>query len=337
MVLDQKQCFDSLETPWNDFAGEEFFETRGNALGTKCRMLFSAPSRASANSFRAQVSEWIHSFEMRYSRFIETSIISQINSAAGIKDVEIDAELISIFKLCDWFHWSSRGIFDPTMLPLSLLWDYHSDAPQVPNADSVNKTRLLVNWKDVIRNENRLFLPKKNMALDIGGIGKEYAVDRVIGMAQDAGFLNAMIDFGHDIRVIGNPPEGGGWRIGLENPQEPSKCWSGAALSDIAIASSGNYARGFNSEGKRYGHIIDPRTGYPSDNGSLSVSVIAPTCTEAGILATAALVLGEDEFINFMGENHQAEGCMVTKNGIIRTPGFLHYEIPSTTTYKGGQ
>jgi len=331
MVLDQAQCFAALEEAGDSSEGRSYFQMRGRALGTECRVLFAAPSYGAADRFRKQSSDWLVSFESRYSRFLETSLISQINDAAGKQAVEVDDELVSIFKLCDWFHWASRGLFDPTLLPLARLWDYHTDAPQVPEAEAIERARQLVDWKAVEREGNRVFLPREGMALDIGGIGKEYAVDRVMGMAQADGFQDVMVDFGHDVRVIGSPPEGGSWRIGLEDPKSPGRCWSGAALSGMAIASSGNYARGFNCGGARYGHILDPRSGYPADSGCQSVSVVAPTCTEAGILSTAAVVLGADAFIAFLGSHHQAEGCMVTKSRTLFTPGFVQYELPSTT------
>ncbi|MBT3192120.1 MAG: FAD:protein FMN transferase [Verrucomicrobia bacterium] len=337
MALVQEMCFAAFESPWQGGGDASYYQTRGIALGTECRMLFSAPSHAAADRFRGEVSAWLQAFEKRYSRFIETSMISQLNTAAGSHAVDIDDELVSIFKLCDWFHWSSRGLFDPTMLALIRLWEDHTEPLSIPSADAVEVARRQVDWKSVDREALRAFLPREGMALDIGGIGKEYAVDRVIGMMQDAGIQNAMVDFGHDVRVLGRPPEGGGWRIGLEDPRDPGRCWSGALVSDMAIASSGNYARGFDCQGKRYGHILDPRSGYPVDNGTLAVSVIAPTCTEAGILATSAFILGGEAFFEFLRASHQAEGCMVTTNGTLRTPGFVRYELPSSTMHRGGQ
>jgi thiamine biosynthesis lipoprotein len=329
MVLTD-QGLELTRAPFDDADGVAFFQIDGVAMGTTCRVLFSAQSRAIAERLYSDISGWVQAFEARYSRFIETSLISRINTA-GSEAVEIDDELISIFKLCDWFHWASRGLFDPTMLPLILLWDYQKECPTVPDPKALLAARELVDWKAVKREGTRVMLPREGMALDIGGIGKEYAVDRVIEMAQAAGLRHVMVDFGHDVRTLGSPPEGGPWRVGLEDPREPGRCWSGVGVSSMAIASSGTYARGFERHGKRYGHIIDPRTGYPVDNGCLSVSVVAPTCTEAGILATAALILGPDEFSHFLGASHQAEGCMVTSEKTFRTPGFIRYELSPET------
>ena len=331
MVLKPLQGFVSLETLGAAASGADFFQTDGVAFGTPCRILFSASSFAIAKGFRDKVSDWVVSYESRYSRFREDSIICRINAMAGVAPVEIDSELISIFKLCDWLHWTTRGLFDPTMLPLLQLWDYHTETPDIPAPEAVAAARERVSWKSVQREENRVFLPEKGMALDIGGIGKEYAVDRVIEMAQAVGIQNAMVDFGHDVRVIGSPPEGGAWRIGIEDPRAPGRCVTGVAVSGLAVASSGNYARGFSVGEKRYGHILDPRSGYPSDNAALSTSIVAPTCTEAGVMATAALILGPDEFGRFVGGANHTEGCMMTQRGLRRTPGFVQYELTSET------
>jgi thiamine biosynthesis lipoprotein len=329
MVLSQTAdlCFDEIRAAPPSRAGTSFYETSGMALGTQCRMLFSCDSRGAAEVFRADAATWLMDYEARYSRFVDSSLINKINAAAGSHAVEIDDELVSIFKLCDWFHWSSSGVFDPTMLPLTKLWDYKAEVPRPPSEAAIKAALERVAWSRVRRDDHRVMLPEPGMALEIGGIGKEYAVDRVCAMAQESGIRNYMIDFGHDIRVAGSPPEGGDWRIGLEDPRTPGRCGFGVGLSGMAIASSGNYARGFDWEGRRYGHILDPRTGYPVDNGSLVVSVVASTCTEAGILSTVAFVLGPSEFIRFLGTHQQAEGCMITQNGTIRTPGFARYEL----------
>jgi thiamine biosynthesis lipoprotein len=318
-------------SPLEDANGVSYFQADGLTMGTTGRLVFSASSHAAAAGFCSQVSEWLHGFECRYSRYVDSSLICAINAAAGHHAVAIDEELVSMFKLCDWFHWTSQGLFDPTMLPLILLWDYQKESPKVPDPKAVLATRELIEWKAVKRKGTSVMLPREGMALDIGGIGKEYAVDRVLEMAVDAGIRNMMVDFGHDVRAIGSPPEGGPWRVGLEDPRDPGQCWSGVGVTGMAIATSGNYARGFEWHGKRYGHVLDPRTGYPVDNGCLSVSVVAPTCTEAGILSTVALILGADEFGKFLGASHQAEACMVTTEKTLRTPGFVRYELSHET------
>jgi thiamine biosynthesis lipoprotein len=222
----------------------------------------------------------------------------------------VDEEADSLFALCDWFHWSTQGIFDPAILPLIKLWDYHNPQPVVPDDTAVRTALSQCGWSRVKREKGRIFLPEKGMGLDIGGIGKEYAVDCVLTMAGKTGLRNMLVNFGHDVRACGEAPGGGPWRIGLEDPRDPGRCWAGVAVRDRAVTTSGDYIRNFTFNGRRFGHIIDARTGYPVANGCKAVSVIAPTCTEAGILSTAAFILGGEEGVRFLSRYHHTEGCV---------------------------
>lgn len=179
-------------------------------------------------------------------------------------------------------------------------------------------------WSD-----EEVFLPRKGMQLDIGGLGKEFAVDRVMEKAQFRGFRNVLVDFGRDIRVLGAPPTESAWLIGLQEATDPSRCRTGIGLNRHSVATSGNYARGFDIEGKRYGHIIDPRTGRPADTDCISASVIGPTCTEAGVFSTLCILLGSEQGMAFMNRCPQAEVFMQTLNATIRTPGFERHELQS--------
>jgi thiamine biosynthesis lipoprotein len=148
-------------------------------------------------------------------------------------------------------------------------------------------------------------------------------------MALGRGIRNVVVNFGHDLRVHGEPPEGGPWRIGLEDPNDPGRCWGGVAVRDRAVTTSGDYLRHFTAGGVRYGHILDPRTGHPVNNGCRAVSVIAPTCTEAGILSTTAFILGAREGLEFLDGYYQAEGCIWHQDQRIETRRFDEYLIRS--------
>jgi thiamine biosynthesis lipoprotein len=149
------------------------------------------------------------------------------------------------------------------------------------------------------------------MCLDLGGMGKEYAVDQVALLARQCGLTGALIDFGADIRVTGLPADGRpGWHLGLEDPDQPGRAWCGLAVREAAVATSGDYHRGFTAAGKRWGHILDPRTGRPVQNGCQAVHVLAPSCTLAGMLSTAALVLGTDEGLRLIESQPGAEGLL---------------------------
>jgi thiamine biosynthesis lipoprotein len=138
------------------------------------------------------------------------------------------------------------------------------------------------------------------------------------------------VDFGQDIRVRGTPPGRPAWHVGLENPRSPGSCWAGVAVTDHAVASSGDYLRHFVHEGRRYGHIVDPRTGYPVDNGCRAVSVVAPVCAVAGILTTTAFILGPQEGYHLINQYHGASGVVVTETANHITPRFYEHLVPQS-------
>ena len=302
-----------------------FYQLAFQAMNTACRVNFRCREAALARDFQAEVLQWVAAFEARCSRFIPDSLISRINAAAGEHWVEVDPETDNLFNLCQEMIFFTRGVFDPTALPLLRLWNWKSSPPVVPGAAAVQAARELVGWRRLQRRPGGIFLPRAGMCLDLGGIGKEYAVDRVLGLALERGITNVLVDFGQDVRVHGEPPERGAWHIGLQDPQHPARCWTGVAVTHHAVATSGDYLRHFVHEGRRYGHIIDPRTGCPVDNGTLAVSVIAPHCTFAGILSTTAFILGPAEGVDLLRRCPGVEGCVITSAARHQTPGFYAY------------
>lgn len=295
------------------------------AMSTVCRVHFRTPNAALARDFQAEVLRWVAWFEARYSRFIADSLISRINAAAGQDWVEVDAETDALFNLCQEMIFFTRGAFDPTSLPLIRLWNWKANPPVVPDAAHIEAAQKLVGWRKLKRRPGAIFLPQAGMCLDLGGIGKEYAVDRVLMLALQRGIENVLVDFGNDVRVHGEPPEKGAWHVGLEDPRHPGQCWTGVAVTNHAVATSGDYVRHFVHGGRRYGHIIDPRTGYPVNNGTLAVSVVAPHCTLAGILATTACILAPQEGMNLIGLCPGAEGCITTESAQHQTLRFHAY------------
>src|SRR6185312_9503662 len=154
-------------------------------------------------------------FEARYSRFIPDSLIGRINAAAGEHWMEIDPETERLFQLCHELFFFTRGSFDPTALPLIQLWNWKQNPKTLPDAQAIRAARELVGWNKVERRPGGIFLPQRGMGLDLGGIGKEYAVDCVMNMAVQHGIENVLIDFGQDVRARGCAPDKRFWRIGL--------------------------------------------------------------------------------------------------------------------------
>jgi thiamine biosynthesis lipoprotein len=279
-------------------------------MGTQNRLHFAAESSVRAAAYREAAMRWLAVFEARYSVFLEDSLIARINREAGGDWVEVDAETEQLFALCDWLQWKTRGALDPTMGPLLRLWDYHVPRTALPTPEEVAAARGLVGWSRVQRRAHAVHFEVEGMRLDLGGIGKEYAVDRLMALAEQHNITDILVDLGRDIRVKGQPPEGGPWRLGLEDPRSPGRCWGGVGMTDEALCCSGHYQRHLVIDGKRYGHIVDPRTGWPADNGCEAVWILAPTATEAGALSTAAMILGLDEALALIEGTYGAAGCI---------------------------
>ena len=277
-----------------------------HATNTLCRVNIHGVPADAARDFQREVVAWTAQFEAHYSRFIPDSLIGRINAAAGEHWVEIDPETERIFTLCQELFFFTRRAFDPTSLPLIKLWNWKNQPHVIPSDGNIRTALELVGWNKVERRAGGIFLPQAGMSIDLGGIGKEYAVDCVMNMAIQRGIPNVMVDFGRDVRVRGHAPDRKFWWIGLEDPHNTGKCWTGVAVTDHAVATSGDTQRFFEINGRRYSHIIDPRTGYPANNGCRAVSVIAPSCTIAGLFSTTVFILGEKEGLQLI-ETHP--GC----------------------------
>jgi thiamine biosynthesis lipoprotein len=299
------------------------------AMATQCEIQYTAPGGdAQASKFAAAAEGWVHAFEAKYSRFQPTSLVSRINDAAGKEWVPIDPETEGLFKMCDTLVFMTRGILDPTALPLIRIWNWKAVPPVIPNTAEIAAALKLVGWSKVQRQPGKVFLPA-GMALDFGGFGKEYAVDIVSLIAKDHGILDSLVDFGHDLRAVGAPPGRPAWHIGLEDPKVPGTIWASIGLSGKSIASSGDYIRSFTIGGKRYGHIIDPRTGWPVANGCTQATVIADTCLQAGMLSTAAFVAGIDKGLELIRSCPGAEGIILTDKEKAQSRGFYNYVASS--------
>ena len=301
---------------------------RWNALGTRCEVQYVCADDRAASAFESELVGWVAAFEAKYSRYRPGSLVSRINAAAGQSWVEIDAEMEQFLDLSGSLFQLSQGVLDVTALPLMRLWDYRAVSPRIPSETEIAAAKRLVGWAKVQRAPGRVRLPEVGMALDFGGWGKEYAVDIAAQIARKHGIASALVDFGHDLFALGAAPGKPGWHIGLEDPARAGEaCWSSIAARDCGVASSGDYVRGFTLNGKRYGHIVDPRTGWPVANGCRQVNVIAKACVQAGVLATTVFILGTEIGLQLVQGLMGAEACVLTDRERHQTKGFYRYVV----------
>ena len=298
------------------------------ALGTRCEVQYAAPfGEPQAAEFERAAVAWVEAFEAKFSRFRPTSLVGRINAAAGREWVEVDGEMCQMLALCDTLHAMTRGVLDPTSAPLIELWNWKAQPRALPSDARIAAARRLVGWSKVQRTADRIFLPEPGMALDFGGFGKEYAVDLVAQVGAKHGITDLLVDFGHDLRAVGAPPGRPAWHIGLEDPQRPGRTAGSIGVTGRGVASSGDYVRCCWIDGRRYGHILDPRTGWPVANGCTQATVVANTCLQAGVLSTTAFVLGLREGLEFIQSFPGTEGIIVAEHSRAQTRGFLQYVV----------
>lgn len=264
---------------------------RFQAMGCPCALHLYAESRHAAERIAQAAVGEVRRLEAKYSRFRDDSLAARINqSSHSGKAVEVDGETASLLDYAATCHAESDGRFDITAGVLRRAWDFKSK--RIPTQAEVDALLPLVGWQRVIWKRPHLVLPHAGMELDFGGYVKEYAVDRVAELCRRFGLEHGLVDLGGDLAVVGPHPDGRPWSVGIRNPARPEAAIAGVALAAGGIATSGDYERGMQVDGKRYTHVLDPRTGWPVE-GLSSVSVGAPHCLVAGSAATIAMLLGQ--------------------------------------------
>ena len=262
------------------------------AMGSPCELHLHGPDAAETRRVAASVIADVQRLERRYSRYRDDSLTSAINRVAAVAGrCEVDAETAALLDYADTCYRESDGSFDITSGVLRRAWTFENACAPEPEAIAALLDR--VGWDKVVWKRPFLSFGRPGMEIDFGGIGKEYAADRAAALCLDAGIRSGLINLGGDVRVIGPLPDGDPWRIGIRDPERPEALLGGVLMTGGALATSGDYARFLRIDGRRYGHILDPRTGWPV-LGLVSVSVIAASCLVAGSLSTIAMLKGRD-------------------------------------------
>ena len=268
------------------------------AMGCPCELhLYDEPRARAADVAKAAIAE-VERLERKYSRYRDDSVIAEINRSAGdAAGTVVDPETAALLDYAEIGFRQSRGLFDITSGILRRAWDFKSG--RIPSQAELDRLRARIGWQKVQWRAPKLVLPVKGMELDFGGFVKEYAADRVAELCREWGTRSGLIDLGGDLCVVGpHYPEGPGgpkqpWRVGIRDPRQSSRALATVDLGWGGIASSGDYERCILVDGKRYGHILNPKTGWPVQ-GLTSVSVVASHCLIAGTASTVAMLKDED-------------------------------------------
>jgi FAD:protein FMN transferase len=258
------------------------------AMGSPCELQLYAQTPEQAQHAADQAIADVSLLETRYSRFRHDSLLSAINSAAGRGEpVEVDEETAALLDYAQTCHARSDGLFDITAGVLRQVWSFGSG--RLPDPAQIAAVLRRVGWDKLRWQKPRLAFAVTGMELDLGGIVKEYAADRASTLLLDIGITRGLVNLGGDIRVLGPHPDGRAWNIGIRDPRRPDALLGNILVRQGAVASSGDYERCLEIDGRRYGHILNPRTGWPVE-GLVAVSVLAPCCLVAGSASTIAML-----------------------------------------------
>lgn len=269
----------------------ELYSFPFEAMASRCELRLAAPDHARAALLAQLAIDEVRRIEQKYSRYRADSVVGCINAGAGAAWTDCDAETDSLLDYAAALHASSGGLFDITSGVLRRAWDFRRQV--VPEPQALSVLLELVGWQRVQRGRNRVRLPRAGMEIDFGGFGKEYAADRAAAILAGRGAQHGYVNLGGDMRFIGPRPDGDPWQIGIQDPREADGLAAGIPVSRGALATSGDYERFIEVGGRRYCHVLDPRSGMPVSYWR-SVSVLAPVATAAGSCATIALLMQAD-------------------------------------------
>jgi thiamine biosynthesis lipoprotein len=260
------------------------------AMASPCELRLYAESQALADAAADAAKAEVIRIEQTYSRYREDSVVGRINAAAGGDPVAVDEETSALINYATTAFKESGGLFDISSGVLREVWNFKLG--QLPSPAAVAFCLKRVGWNKVQWDASTISL-QQGMELDFGGFGKEYAADRAATICKESGINCGLVELGGDIRVIGPHPDGSAWQIGIRNPRDPDVAVAVIPLKSGGLASSGDYERFMVIDGKRYSHILNPRTGRPVDQPMAGVTVVAPLCLLAGTAATVAMLQGK--------------------------------------------
>lgn len=273
-------------------------------------------------------------YENIYSRTLETSELYKLNNKTlekkeGSKDsYYISDELTDILEYGLKYSELSGGNFDITIEPISSLWEFTSEEPFVPNKDIIKSNLGYVNYKNLSTNNNVVTFNKENMGIDLGAIAKGYIADRIKDYLISEGVQSAMINLGGNVLCVGSKTKEVPFNIGIQKPfADRNEIVATMELKDVSVVSSGIYERSFTEDGKLYHHILNPSTGYPYDNGLISVTIISDYSVDGDGLSTSCFALGLEKGLELINSLPNTYAVFITDDYVMHYSEGFHENI----------
>lgn len=274
-------------------------------------------------AINASIAE-IQRIEALISSWNEKSQTSEINRNAGIQPVRVDKELLDLIHRSKKVSQLTNGAFDISFASIDWIWKFDGSMTKLPPAEKVKRSVASINWQNILLDKAKqtVFLKEKKMKIGFGAIGKGYAANRAKAVMQKMGIQNGIVNAGGDLTAWGKPENKAYWTINIANPKDKTQAVAWLNIQKMAVVTSGDYERFTIIDGKRYAHIINPKTGYPV-TGLKSVTIICPDAELADALATSVFVLGEIRGLYLINQLKGIECLLVTDNDELKSSNNL--------------
>lgn len=254
----------------------------------------------------------IRRIEKLLTTFDDESLTNRLNKMAGFAPVKVNEEFFQLVQRAQRISELTQGAFDLSYGSIDKrLWNFDTSLKELPDRDTAKEMVRLINYHNIILDEvaGTIFLKEKGMRIAFGGIGKGYAADRAKLVLAEAGVKSGIVNASGDLTTWGNQPNGNPWTIGIADPDSAGKPFSYMNITDMSVATSGNYEKFITIGGKRYSHTIDPRSGYPV-TGIKSVTIISPIAELADAMATPVMVMGIKVGLDLINQMNQM-ACII--------------------------
>ena len=324
---DKIASLEKIKYGYEDGTGQKqelkLFKKASLSMGTVFEVTIYAADKYIAEKTFNDVFQEINRLDYLMSNYKKESVLSELNKNASTEPAECNTELASVIEQSLQYSEITDGAFDITIGPLMKKWGFFKKEGRIPGKEELEPILESVSYKNIIIEEKAIkslskdlgtvktvFFKNPGTQIDLGGIGKGYAVDRVTSVLKQNGISSALINFAGNIYTFGTPPGKDSWVIGLQHPRESEGLLGTFEIKDKAVSTSGDYEKFFTIEGKRYSHIIDPRTGKPVE-GIVSVTIVTDNATRADALSTGVFVLGLEKGMALIEKLPDVEGIII--------------------------
>ena len=295
-------------------------------MGSRFDITIVSKDSARANAYIDTVVAEVTRIENLISDWRPQTQISEVNRNAGIKPVKVDREVFELTERAVYLSKATNGAFDISFAAMDRIWKFDGSMSAMPSPEAIKKSVEKIGYENIIldKDNSTIFLKKEGMKIGFGALGEGYAADRCRVMMIKKGVAAGIVNGSGDMNSWGRHPSGDAWKIGVSNPIDDNELFAILPLEEEAAVTSGSYEKYVVFNGKRYSHIINPKTGYPA-SGLSSVTILGPSAEFANGLSTSTMVLGKRKGLKLLKSYPKYRGIFVDDKG--RVTGTKNLEI----------